>query len=169
MRFQVLTATNIKMAVFWDDAPCGLVETDRRFRTAYCLKTKWWPHDFRREARPLQTRCSESGCGVTQQEVRPDHEFILVKKTPSDDVTTSFLGTLRGARFWARPSGCCINWTSSRVRCEDGKDSAYLCVVYLKPLHQMGMLWRSVWHHKYCGKEAVVAILKALLITQKPA
>jgi hypothetical protein len=25
------------MAVFWDVAPCGLLQTDRRFRGAYCL------------------------------------------------------------------------------------------------------------------------------------
>jgi hypothetical protein len=35
-RFLVLTAT-IKMAVFWDVAPCSLVEIDRSFREAYCL------------------------------------------------------------------------------------------------------------------------------------
>jgi hypothetical protein len=27
----------IKMTVFWDLAPCSLVETNRRFRDAYCL------------------------------------------------------------------------------------------------------------------------------------
>jgi hypothetical protein len=27
----------MKMAVFWDIAPCSLVDTDRRFRGAYCL------------------------------------------------------------------------------------------------------------------------------------
>jgi hypothetical protein len=37
MRFQVLTATRIKTTVFWDVAPCSLVETDRRFRGAFCL------------------------------------------------------------------------------------------------------------------------------------
>jgi hypothetical protein len=37
MRFQVLTATNMRMAVFWDVAPCSLVEVDRRFRGTYCL------------------------------------------------------------------------------------------------------------------------------------
>jgi hypothetical protein len=25
------------MTAFWDTAPCSLVETDRRFRSAYCL------------------------------------------------------------------------------------------------------------------------------------
>jgi hypothetical protein len=30
--FMVLTATGMKMAVFWDVAPCCLLETDRRFR-----------------------------------------------------------------------------------------------------------------------------------------
>jgi hypothetical protein len=37
MRFQVLTAASIKLTVFWDVAPCSPVETDRRFRGAYCL------------------------------------------------------------------------------------------------------------------------------------
>jgi hypothetical protein len=37
MRFQVLTATNMKMAVFSDFAPCGLVDTDLRSRGDYCL------------------------------------------------------------------------------------------------------------------------------------
>jgi hypothetical protein len=30
-------ASNRKMAVFWDAAPCSLLEIDRRFRSAYCL------------------------------------------------------------------------------------------------------------------------------------
>jgi hypothetical protein len=37
MRLKVLTAANMKMIVFWDTAPCSLVEIDRRFRDAYCL------------------------------------------------------------------------------------------------------------------------------------
>jgi hypothetical protein len=37
VRFQVLTATSMKMSVFWDVAPCILVDTGRRFRGAYCL------------------------------------------------------------------------------------------------------------------------------------
>jgi hypothetical protein len=36
MRFKVLTAACMKMAVFWDVAPCGLVEVYRRFRGACC-------------------------------------------------------------------------------------------------------------------------------------
>jgi hypothetical protein len=28
---------NVKMTVFWNVAPCNLVEIDRRFRGAYCL------------------------------------------------------------------------------------------------------------------------------------
>jgi hypothetical protein len=34
---QVLTAANMNMTVFWDVAPCCLVEIDRSFRGAYCL------------------------------------------------------------------------------------------------------------------------------------
>jgi hypothetical protein len=36
MRYQVLTATSMKMAVFWDVSLCSLVYIDRRFRGAYC-------------------------------------------------------------------------------------------------------------------------------------
>jgi hypothetical protein len=35
VRFQVLTAMRMKMTVFWDVAPCSLVEINRRFRGAY--------------------------------------------------------------------------------------------------------------------------------------
>jgi hypothetical protein len=37
LRFQVLMAASMKMTVFWDVAPCTLVEVYRRFRSAYCL------------------------------------------------------------------------------------------------------------------------------------
>jgi hypothetical protein len=37
VRFQVLTVANIKMTVFWEVAPCSLIEIERRFRGAYCL------------------------------------------------------------------------------------------------------------------------------------
>jgi hypothetical protein len=37
VRFQVLMAASIKMAVFWVVAPCSLVEVYRRFRGASCL------------------------------------------------------------------------------------------------------------------------------------
>jgi hypothetical protein len=36
VKFQVLTATNMKMAVSWDVAPCSLIDIDRRFRGVYC-------------------------------------------------------------------------------------------------------------------------------------
>jgi hypothetical protein len=35
--FEVLTAVNTKMAVFWVLAPCGLVEVYQRFRGPSCL------------------------------------------------------------------------------------------------------------------------------------
>jgi hypothetical protein len=35
--FQILTAASMKMTVFWNVAPCSLVEIDRRFRDSYCL------------------------------------------------------------------------------------------------------------------------------------
>jgi hypothetical protein len=37
VRFQVLTALSLNMTVFWDVAPCSLVEVDRHFRGAYGL------------------------------------------------------------------------------------------------------------------------------------
>jgi hypothetical protein len=37
VRLQVLTASIMKMTVFWDVAPCCLVKVYRRFRGAYCL------------------------------------------------------------------------------------------------------------------------------------
>jgi hypothetical protein len=36
VRFQVLTATSVKMRAFWDIAPCSL-GVYRRFRRAFCL------------------------------------------------------------------------------------------------------------------------------------
>jgi hypothetical protein len=40
VRFQVLTAANMKTAVFWVVAPRRLVEVYRRYRTACCLLNK---------------------------------------------------------------------------------------------------------------------------------
>jgi hypothetical protein len=37
VRFQVLTAANMKKKAVWDIASCSLVEVYRRFRGAYCL------------------------------------------------------------------------------------------------------------------------------------
>jgi hypothetical protein len=37
IRFQGLKAASMNMAIFWEVAPCILVETDRHFRGAYCL------------------------------------------------------------------------------------------------------------------------------------
>jgi hypothetical protein len=37
VRFQVPTATSMKMTVIWDVAPCSLVEIVLRFRGAYCI------------------------------------------------------------------------------------------------------------------------------------
>jgi hypothetical protein len=37
VRFQVLTATSMKITVFWYVAPCSLTKIDRRFRRAYWL------------------------------------------------------------------------------------------------------------------------------------
>jgi hypothetical protein len=38
MRFEVLTATSMKKVVFWDVAPCSLVDIDRHFKGVHCLR-----------------------------------------------------------------------------------------------------------------------------------
>jgi hypothetical protein len=37
IRSTVQITADLKMAAFWDVAPCNLVDTNRRFRGAYCL------------------------------------------------------------------------------------------------------------------------------------
>jgi hypothetical protein len=37
---QVLTVANMKMAVFWDVAPCSLIEVYRRFRGALMMEAE---------------------------------------------------------------------------------------------------------------------------------
>jgi hypothetical protein len=37
VRFQVLTATSMRMVAFWDVAPCSVIDTDRHLRGVYCL------------------------------------------------------------------------------------------------------------------------------------
>jgi hypothetical protein len=36
VRFQVLMVMSMQMAVFWDVAPCNVVDVDQHFREAYC-------------------------------------------------------------------------------------------------------------------------------------
>jgi hypothetical protein len=38
VRFQVLKAASMNMTVFWNVAPCSLIELDRLFRSVYCLR-----------------------------------------------------------------------------------------------------------------------------------
>jgi hypothetical protein len=62
------------MTVFWDFAPCSLVEIDRRFRSAYCLHPGRWvscarESEFRYRSRSDKVkawpdRWMEVGCGV---------------------------------------------------------------------------------------------------------
>jgi hypothetical protein len=37
VRFEFLTASSMKMRVFWDIAPYSLAGVDRRFKRAYCF------------------------------------------------------------------------------------------------------------------------------------
>jgi hypothetical protein len=40
VRFQALKAASVKMIVLWNIAMCSMVETDGRFRDAYCLHNR---------------------------------------------------------------------------------------------------------------------------------
>jgi hypothetical protein len=53
MRFQVLTATSMNTTVFWDVAPCSLVEMDRRFRGAHCLHHQGIPNFYKTTRRNI--------------------------------------------------------------------------------------------------------------------
>jgi hypothetical protein len=48
-------ATSMNMAVFWDVAPCGLVDIDRRLRGAYCLHHQG---DYNLEPEIFSTHCT---------------------------------------------------------------------------------------------------------------
>jgi hypothetical protein len=80
VRFQVLTATNVKMAVFWDVSPCSLVDIDRRLGGA-CLHHQgytpwWWRQSF------FET--SINICQTTRWNIPEDshlHEFHAVVQT----------------------------------------------------------------------------------------
>jgi hypothetical protein len=37
VKFEVVMVTDMKMAIFWDVAPCIVVDIGVRFRGAYCL------------------------------------------------------------------------------------------------------------------------------------
>jgi hypothetical protein len=56
VKFQVLKAASMKMAVFWVVARCNLVEVCRRFRGAYCLH-----HQGSEWAARLTYRCDDGG------------------------------------------------------------------------------------------------------------
>jgi hypothetical protein len=63
--FQVLTATSIMLAVFWEVAPCGLVDTDRCFRDACCLHHQGGEWTLKA---PLKRRSVSTGLhGATSQ------------------------------------------------------------------------------------------------------
>jgi hypothetical protein len=71
VRFQVLRAASTKMGVFWDVAPCSVVEFYKRFRDACCLdhqddqeSSPWWC----RQQAPLKRRYPSTGLhGATSQ------------------------------------------------------------------------------------------------------
>jgi hypothetical protein len=44
VRFQILTATSMNIAVFWNVATCILVDIYRRFRRSFCLRHQGEDH-----------------------------------------------------------------------------------------------------------------------------
>jgi hypothetical protein len=52
VRFHILTAASMKTTVFWDGAPCSLVETDQSFRGAY-----WLHHHITLMMEAVSTAC----------------------------------------------------------------------------------------------------------------
>jgi hypothetical protein len=52
--FEVLKALNMKIAVFWDVAPCSLVDIDRPFREAYCLYPRRQPTSILTQLLPIK-------------------------------------------------------------------------------------------------------------------
>jgi hypothetical protein len=71
MRFQVLLATSVKMAVFWCVAPCSVV-ANLRFRGAYCL------HHGRQQLPSKRRSISTRLRGATSQKAA-----ILIRKIKS--------------------------------------------------------------------------------------
>jgi hypothetical protein len=56
MRFQVLTAASMKMAVFWYVARCGMVEVYKRFKDDYCRHYQGDHSDNGGQQAPLKLR-----------------------------------------------------------------------------------------------------------------
>jgi hypothetical protein len=72
MRFRVLTVASMKMAVFWNVVPCGLVEEYRRFRVM-CIHH----HDHNRP----DNRGRKQLCKVGK--LLPDYNMQQLRRQPS--------------------------------------------------------------------------------------
>jgi hypothetical protein len=57
----------MKMAVFWDIAPCSLVKIDRRFKGAYCLHHQVNFYQTTRRNNPEDKSSSSSPSHMSQQ------------------------------------------------------------------------------------------------------
>jgi hypothetical protein len=87
MRFKILTATIMKLTVFWDVAPCSIIKIYRRFRGDYCLH-----HQGMMEAASASEK-SVKLYQTTRCNIAEDKRFILSRalavNTNSEDPTLS--------------------------------------------------------------------------------
>jgi hypothetical protein len=80
----------MKVTVFWDDVPCSLVETGRRFRGAYCLHHQGNDRDYmaqhpRRQSTSLKVSFSRVECVAL---VGGRGKFYCTSVCPSVDLST---------------------------------------------------------------------------------
>jgi hypothetical protein len=66
VRFQIPTVASMKMTVFWDVAPCIVVEVYRRFSGAYCL------HHLSDERSSETSETSVDFCRTTRRSIPAD-------------------------------------------------------------------------------------------------
>jgi hypothetical protein len=82
VKFHVLTAASMKIAVFWDVAPCSLVQVYRRFRGVYYLhhqgdKTSLFTHRLMVEA-------------VSTSETSVNFYYTTLRNIPEDGLLHHF-------------------------------------------------------------------------------
>jgi hypothetical protein len=101
VRFQALTAASMKFRVFWDVAPCSLVEFSRRFRGTYCLH-------------PQSDEYSSSETSVKFNETTrpyiPEDSKLKILKMFVIVIIPRFTERIRSVRLLLIESGCLIGF-----------------------------------------------------------
>jgi hypothetical protein len=110
VRFQILSSS-MKMVVFWDVAPCGLVELDWCFRGGYCLchqgdaLLKYWSTSTRLHGATSQKAAIFVYIEVCNKYFRPCHEADLFGASiwsawPANKFITAFIS---GGSYFTKP------------------------------------------------------------------